>query len=267
MNYDNEWRLPGTAAAAARASGLKSRPDAGLEFDGAILPSSEIELSATGSFSTQLSDSLVEKRQSLLFDLAGPVPVVDDEAVAGLACSRACWANHCSYAPFYRREKRIGRLTVSQSFQHVGRVAALLCHRAMTSLPDMLPTRSSEMPYGMGKQSTLQGSNSGKYSNPRQQLHRLRREPVARQTYERQKQRQRQDVSVDGCGLLVSQAHSYLATVCVTESGTDGKGVLSVHQVPGHKHACCRFCCLLRPRRIAISLLAQLNSEDEGKPS
>ena len=47
VNYDNERRLPEATMAANRVCGPKSLLDTVLEFDCAVLSSSEIELSAT----------------------------------------------------------------------------------------------------------------------------------------------------------------------------------------------------------------------------
>ena len=211
-NYDNELRLPEATMAATRVCGPKSLPDTVLEFDCAVLPSSEIELSATSSFSTQRSESLLEKRQALLFHLAGPVPVLDDEAVPGLAkrAERITEAMRLSTDEI----EDLTRSTVAQSdserwhAEHVGCITASLSHRAMRAAASRAPDvvrdtmRCRETQNGTRKQLTE--------SDPRQ--HGLRLEPLARQAYVQHKHRQGQDVSVDEYGLLVSQAHPYMAS-------------------------------------------------------
>ena len=232
MNYDNERRLPEATTAATRVCGPKSLPDTVLEFDCAVLPSSEIELSATSSFSTQRSESLLEKRQALLFNLAGPVPVLDDEAVPGLAkhAERITEAMRLSADEI----EDLKRSTVAQSdserwhAEHVGRITASLSHRAMRAAASRAPDKvvRDTMRYRETQNSTRKQL---KESDPRQ--HGLRLKPLARQAYVQHKHRQGQGVSVDECGLLVSQANPYLATSTdgyVTESGTDGTGVLEI---------------------------------------
>ena len=197
-------------------------------FDVDIHPCAEVEVTSTATAMTE-RERMISERQTLLFSIAGVLPVTDKATVSNLEGHVTRIMSQLSLTPSAKDELEKAMRVQSASFrwhaEHVGRVTASTAHRAINAATSQSPDCLVRdiMKYKLAPEKPLRKDDPRQYG--------LKLEPRAREAYVALKQAEGPTIAVKESGLLVSEQFPFLATSTdgiITNNKEHGPGVLKI---------------------------------------